>query len=67
MNIVSIIIQAFKKRKQTRHSRYYNSLDPKSKYYQRECKGRSCGCKSKEKKLTIGPSGELENWSPGDM
>ena len=55
------------KRDKEIHDRYYNSLDPNSKYSQRECCGKDCGCHSNEKKLTKGPSGEEENWSSGDM
>ena len=61
--------QALERRKrslQLKHDRYYNSLDPNSKYSQRKCKGNSCGCRTEEK-LTIGPSGKEENWSSGDM
>ena len=62
--------QALERRKQSlkrKHDLYYNSLDTNSEYSQRECCGTDCGCHSKEKKLTIGPSGKEENWSSGDM
>ena len=63
--------QALERRKrslQLKHDRHYNSLDPNSKYSERECCGTGCGCHSKyKKKLTIGPSGKEENWSSGDM
>ena len=50
-----------------KHNRYYNSLDPNSKYSERECCGTDCGCHTNEKKLTKGPNGTEENWSSGDM
>ena len=62
--------QALERRKRSlklKHDRYYNSLDTNSKYSLRECCGTDCGCHSKEKKLTKGPSGIEENWSSGDM
>ena len=62
--------QALERRKrslQLKHDRHYNSLDPNSKYSERECCGTECGCHSNKKKLTKGPSGIEENWSSGDM
>ena len=62
--------QALERRKQSlkrKHDLHYNSLDPTSKYSERECCGEDCGCHSNKKKLTIGPSGIEEDWSSGDM
>ena len=48
------------KRDKKIHNRYYNSLDPNSKYSERECCGKDCGCHSKEPK-------DIDFKSSGDM
>ena len=47
-------------RNKMQHNRHYNSLDENSPYSERPCKGKKCGCRSKEPKRTdFNSSGDM--------
>ena len=41
------------------HDLHYNSLDPDSRYSQRDCKGKSCGCYTDKKDVDMKSSGDM--------